>query len=240
MRCVLAALAMFGSLALLHPIVGLSAAPLDLDNVMPEEPPEQLCDRLAANPFMGFGPDEWGKPFQAIDPYRAIPACSEAIKRHPDERRYKLQLALAEIAGDKKEQAKLLLDELIAQGNTSAMLSLAFISPDAEAAELMHKAAAAGDPNAMMLFAMAQLTGKGVAKNEIDGIRMLRLAAENGSTRAMLILGHFYKDGSYGIGFNLTESIRLIAEAAKRGDPAAVNILRSLEEENSNKTTEPQ
>jgi len=70
---------MFGSLALLHPIVGLSAAPLDLDNVMPEEPPEQLCDRLAANPFMGFGPDEWGKPFQAIDPYRAIPACSEAI-----------------------------------------------------------------------------------------------------------------------------------------------------------------
>lgn len=56
----------------------------------------------------------------------------------------------------------------------------------------------------------------------------------------MLILGHFYKDGSYGIGFNLTESIRLIAEAAKRGDPAAVNILRSLEEENSNKTTEPQ
>jgi len=103
------------------------------------------------------------------------PRVQRGHQRHPDERRYKLQLALAEIAGDKKEQAKLLLDELIAQGNTSAMLSLAFISPDAEAAELMHKAAAAGDPNAMMLFAMAQLTGKGVAKNEIDGIRMLGL-----------------------------------------------------------------
>ena len=84
---------------------------------------------------MGFGPDEWGKPFQSIDAYRAIPACSEAIKRHPDERRFVLQLALADIAGDKK--AKPLLDELIAQGNTSAMLALAFISPNAEAAELI-------------------------------------------------------------------------------------------------------
>ena len=240
MRCVFAALAMFGSLAVLQPVAALSAAPLNLDEVMPEEPPEQLCDRLAANPFSGFGPDEWGKPFQAIDSYRGIPACSEAIKLHPDERRYMLQLALAEIAGDKKEQAKLLLDELIAQGNTSAMLALAYISPEAEAAELMHKAATAGDPNAMMLFAMAQLTGKGLPKNEIDGIRMLRSAAEAGSTRAMLILGHFYKDGSYGIGFNQEESVRLIAEAAKRGDPVAKNILLSMEEEGRNKTAEPQ
>ncbi|HEX5033558.1 MAG TPA: tetratricopeptide repeat protein [bacterium] len=239
MRCVFAAFAMFGSLALLQPAVGLAAAPLNLDEVMPEEPPEQACDRLAANPFMGFGPDEWGKPFQSIDPYRAIPACSEAMKLHPDERRYMLQLALADIAGDKKEQAKPLLDELIAQGNTSAMLALAFISPEVEAAELMLKAANAGDPNAMMLFAMAQLTGKGVAKNEIDGIRMLRRAAESGSTRAMLILGHFYKDGSYGIGFNQEEAIRLIAQAAKRGDPAAANILLSMEEESANKTAEP-
>ena len=239
MRCVFAALAMFGSLALLQPLAALSAAPLDLDEIAPEEPPEQLCDRLAANPFLGFGPDEWAKPFASIDPYRAIPACGEAAKLHPDERRFALQLALAEIAGDKKEQAKPLLDELIAQGNTSAMLALAFISPEKEGAELMHKAAEAGDPNAMMLYAMAQLTGQGVPKNEIDGIRMLRLAADSGSTRAMLILGHFYKDASYGVGYDQAESMRLIAEAAKLGDPAAANILLSYEEESRTKA-EPQ
>jgi hypothetical protein len=50
--------------------------------VAPDEPPEQLCDRLAVNPFSGLGPDEWGKPFQTIDSYRAIPACSQVIKNH--------------------------------------------------------------------------------------------------------------------------------------------------------------
>lgn len=239
MRCVTTAFVMLAGTVLMQPVTGLIAAPLDLNTVAPDEPPEQLCDRLAANPFSGFGPDEWGKPFQAIDSYRAIPACSEAIKLHPGEKRFKLELALAHIAGDKKDEAKPVLDELIGEGNTSAMLALAYISSEAEAAELMHKAADAGDPNAMMLFAMSQLTGKGVPKNEIDGIRMLRLAAEAGSTRAMLVLGHFYKDGSYGIGFNLNESTRLIAEAAKRGDPAAQNILASLEEEAASKTAEP-
>ena len=55
---------------------------LDLDTVAPDEPPEQLCDRLAVNPFSGLGPDEWGKPFQTINSYRAIPACSQVIKNH--------------------------------------------------------------------------------------------------------------------------------------------------------------
>jgi len=175
--------------------------------VAPDELPEQqLYDRLAANPFAGFGPEEWGRPFQSIDPYRAIPACTEAMKLHPDERRFVLELALAYIAGDKRDKAMPLLDESIGEGNTGAMLALAYISPEGKAADLMHKAADRGDPKAMMLFAMSQLTGKGVPKDEIGGIRLLRRAAEAGSTRAMLILGHFYRDGAYGIGFNPEEA----------------------------------
>lgn len=189
MRCVIAAWAMFGSAVLLQPMAWLSAAPLDLDNVAPAEPSEQLCDRLAANPFAGFGPDEWGRPFQSIDPYRAIPACTEAMKLHPDERRFVLELALAYIAGDKRDKAVPLLDVSIGEGNTGAMLALAYISPEGKAADLMHRAADRGDPNAMMLFTMSQLTVKGVPKDEIAGIGLLRRAAEAGSTRAMLILG---------------------------------------------------
>ena len=56
MRCVPAAFAIVGLVVLFQPLTGLSAAPLDLDTVAPDEPPEQLCDRLAANPFAGFGP----------------------------------------------------------------------------------------------------------------------------------------------------------------------------------------
>ena len=40
----------------------------------------------------------------------------------------------------------------VTKGNTSAMLALAYISPEAEAVELMHKAAERGDANAMMLY----------------------------------------------------------------------------------------
>ena len=59
MRCVSAAFAIVGLVVLFQPLTGLSAAPLDLDTIAPDEPPEQLCDRLAANPFAGFGADEW-------------------------------------------------------------------------------------------------------------------------------------------------------------------------------------
>jgi hypothetical protein len=87
---------------------------------------------------------------------------------------------------------------------------------------------------------MSELTGKGVAKNEIEGIRMIRRAAEAGSTRAMLILGHFYQDSSYGVGFNPEEGKRLIGEAAKRGDAVAENILLSLQEGTSSTSADPQ
>lgn len=202
-----------------------AAKTLDLDHVMPPQPPDQLCDRLASNPFAGFGPQSWSKPFDDIDPYRAIPACREAVKSHAVQTRYKLKLALAYIAGDKLNLATPILDALVAEGNTAAMLALAYISPEREAAELIRKAADAGDANAMMLFGMSQLTGKGVPRSEMDGVRMLRKAADAGSTRAMMILAHFYNEGSYGLGFNPSEAQRLIEEAANRGDPAAKAIL---------------
>lgn len=240
MRCVPAAFAIVGLVVLFQPLTGLSAAPLDLDTVAPDEPPEQLCDRLAANPFAGFGPDEWGRPFASIDSYRAIPACTEAMKLHPDERRFVLEAALGYIAGKKNEEAKPLLQRLIGEGNTAAMLALAYISPEPEAADLMHKAAEAGDPNAMMLYGMAQMTGRGVPKNEIDGVRMIRRAAEAGSTRAMLLMANFYNKGAYGVGLNPQEAKDLIARAADLGDPSAMAILASLVEGGASSAAEPQ
>jgi TPR repeat protein len=239
MRCVPGAFAIVGLIALFQPLAGLSAAPLDLDTIAPDEPPEQLCDRLAANPFAGFGPDEWGRPFGSIDSYRAIPACMESMKLHPHERRFVLEAALAYIAGKKNEEAKPLLQRLIGEGNTSAMLALAYISPEPEAADLMRKAAEAGDPNGMMLFGMAQMTGQGVPKNEIDGVRMIRRAAEAGSTRAMLLMANFYNKGLFGVGLNPQEANNLISRAADLGDPSAKAILANLVEGDASSAAEP-
>jgi TPR repeat protein len=114
-----------------------TAAPLNLNEIIKDETPEQLYDRLAGDPFDAFGPDEWGHPFSSVDYYRALPACSEALKAHPQEQRFALGIALADIAGGKRDAAKPVLEELIAKGNTSAMLALAYISPEAEAAKLI-------------------------------------------------------------------------------------------------------
>jgi TPR repeat protein len=222
--------AVFGLCLSVLPLAALSAAPLDLDTIAPDEPPEQLCDRLAADPFAGFGPDEWAHPFASVDFYRAAPACKEAMRLHPGEPRFALQAGIAEVAGDKKEDARALLAPLVAEGNVTAMLALAFITSDQEAAALMRNAADKGSAPAMLLFGMAELYGKGVAKDQIDGVRMIRRAADNGSTRAMLIMANFYNKGDYGVGFDPEQGSALIRQAAKLGDPAARNILASLEE----------
>jgi hypothetical protein len=218
-------------------LTGAVAAPLDLNEVVADETPEALCDRLAPDPFAGFGPDEWGHPFRTVDFYRAVPACTEALANHPGEPRFALGAAMAYIAGKKTDSAKPLLDKLIAQGNTSAMLVLAYVSPEPEAADLMHQAADAGNANAMMLYGMALMTGKGVAKNSLDGVRMVRRAADAGSTRAMLLMANFYNEGAYGVGLNPAEAKDLIAKAAQLGDPTAKNILASLAQEGGSGTT---
>jgi TPR repeat protein len=206
-----------------------NAAPLNLDDVVEDESPEQLCERVAADPFEGFGPEEWSHPFTRVDFYRALPACTEALKAHPDEQRFALGVALANVAGKKQDAAKPLLEDLIAKGNTSAMLVLAYISPESEAATLMKQAADAGNPNAMMLWGMTLITGKGVPKDTLEGVRLMRQAAEAGSTRAMLILANFYNQGVYGVGLNPREATSLITEAAEKGDPAAKNVLANLQ-----------
>ncbi len=111
------------------------------------------------------------------------------------------------------------------------MLALAFITTGPDSTALMKKAADAGNPSGMMLFGMAEITGKGVAKDEVEGGRMLRRAADAGSTRAMLILANFYAKGDYGVGYDPKEAERLVADAASRGDPAAKESLVALRAE---------
>ena len=66
-------------------------------------------------------------------------------------------------------------------------------------------------------------------KDETEGLRTLRRAAEAGSTRAMLVLANFYYKGEYGVGYDPGEAKRLLTEAAGRGDPSAKDALANLE-----------
>jgi hypothetical protein len=187
------------------------------------------CRKLAADPFAGTGPDEWSRPFQSIDPFKSIPVCREALRRHPGDPGLMLAASFAYLAGRKNEQARPLLERLVAQNNADAMLALSFISKGPEATDLLRRAAERGNASGMMLFGMTQLLGKGVPKDQLAGVRTLRRAAEAGSTRAMLLLASFYYKGDYGVGYNRAEAKRLLADAAGRGDRSAKEELANFE-----------
>jgi TPR repeat protein len=226
MRCVLAAIATLAVVFVLQARPGAATEEADKDDAVVKE----ACHKLVADPFQGTGPEEWSRPFQGIDPFRAVPVCQEALRRHPDDSGLKLDLALAYLAGRKNEEATPLLDRLVAEGNSSAMLALAYISSKVGAAALMRRAAETGNPSGLLLYGMAQMSGNGVPRDVTAGVRTMRKAAEAGSTRAMLVLANFYYKGEYGLGYDRSEAKRLITEAARRGDPSAKEALATLKQ----------
>jgi hypothetical protein len=184
--------------------------------------PVDICDRLAADPFAGFGPKNWEKPFQGIDADRAIPACKEAMRLHPGEPRYRLQTAVAYLAAQEKKDAEPLLKGLAAEGDAAAMVLLANISGDKESLELIRRAAGLNNTPALILLAFAHLSG--------EGVRLLTRAADLGNTEAMVVLAGVYFEGQFGVPPDPAEGRRLIFEAATRGNPSAIEVLARIEQ----------
>ena len=110
MRCVLAAFTALAALVVLQTCPGLAAEEANKDDAVVKD------HKLVSDPFQGRGPEEWSRPFQGIDPFRAIPVCGEALRRHRDDSALKLDLALAYLAGRKNEEATPLLDRLVRKG----------------------------------------------------------------------------------------------------------------------------
>ena len=153
MRRVIAAFGICSLLVVLPTFTALAAEP---PSAADDAALHKACLKLAADPFAGTGPREWSTPFQTIDAFQAIPVCREALRRQPDDARLKLATAFAYIAGRKNDEAKPLLDQLVAQNDSDAMLALAFISKGAEATELMRKAGEGGNASGLMLYGIAQ------------------------------------------------------------------------------------
>ncbi len=191
---------------------------------------DELCNRLAADPFAGHGPKNWDKPFQEIDAKRAVPACEEAVRHHPGEPRYRLQSAVAYLAAKDADRARPLLEGLVEDDNAAAMVLLANISSDAESVGLIRRAAALDNTPALIFLAFAQLAGDGVEQDVLEGVRLLSRAAALGNTEAMVILAGVYFDGQFGVPPDPAEGRRLIFEAASRGNPSAMHVLAEIEQ----------
>ncbi len=186
------------------------------------------CDRLAADPFEGFGPRSWDRPFQDIDAEKAVPACEAAMRQKPGDARYRLQMAVAYLAAREREKARPLLQGLAAENNAQAMVLLADISTDKESVALIEKAAALNNTAALIFLAFAQLTGDGVKQNVREGVKLLSHASDLGNTEAMIILAGVYFEGQFGVPPDAAEGRRLITRAAELGNPSARDVLSAI------------
>jgi len=74
------------------------------------------------------------------------------------------------------------------------------------------------------LLAVEYITGKGVAKNEAEGVKWLRKSAEFGQARSQCDLAHCYMDGT-GVKIDYNEGVKWYRKAAEQGYIVAQNRL---------------
>lgn len=92
------------------------------------------------------------------------------------------------------------------------------------AAEALRQAATAGDPQAQYDYASALVCGQGLAGNASEAAKWFGLAAEQGHSRSMGVLGWMYMTGQ-GVPRDDRRALALLGAAAERGDTAAQNNL---------------
>lgn len=76
------------------------------------------------------------------------------------------------------------------------------------AAEWYHRAAERGHADAQYNLGFIYLLGEGVPTNPAEGLRWLRLAADQGELASLRLLADSYRNGDYGVSVNPAEAAR--------------------------------
>lgn len=74
-----------------------------------------------------------------------------------------------------------------------------------------------GDADAQFQAGSAYFTGNGVPVNKVEGVRFIRMAANQGHTVAETMMGTFYSLGDGGLTPNHAESMKWLRRAAVKG-----------------------
>ena len=83
------------------------------------------------------------------------------------------------------------------------------------------QAAAAGDDRGLLRYGMAQVYGRGVAKDEAEGVKLVQAAAALGNPTAQRLMGIFYINGTHGVTEDETAGRLYMESAAINGDSDA-------------------
>ena len=191
---------------------------------------ENDCDRLAAaenDPFRLASTK--GVDFYQIDFSRAIPACEEAIRQSPDEKRFAYQLGRALDHGGRFSEAAAAYRTSADLGNHQAMRNLAILYENGEgvtqdyteAMTWFRKSADLGNALAMNNIGLFYRNGKGVPEDLTAALEWYRKSAAGGAAIAMQNIGDFYELG-LGVPQDLKESFAWYQKAADAGNAASM------------------
>lgn len=93
----------------------------------------------------------------------------------------------------------------------------------------MHQAAAAQNhAGALFELSQAHRNGLGLPQNQIEGMTLLRKAADRNSPEAQLALGWIYKYGTDGVELDLAQAAAWFKKAAEKGEHNAQNVLGEM------------
>jgi TPR repeat protein len=196
--------AMLGSFVLVAHGVALAArpvgsAPVPVGSALAQPAYVTACDILTAHP------DDTTRtadpvPFNERDAARAVPACEEAVRQHPNQPRLRYQLGLA---------------------NDSARRYAESFSHYRQAANSDYTAAG-------FALGWAYANGEGTPRDDSAAIRWYQWAAERGHSAAQNTLGFMYENGR-GVTPSLSQAADWYRRAYEQGRPiAAANYGRML------------
>ncbi|HEV2955313.1 MAG TPA: bifunctional trypsin-like peptidase domain-containing/SEL1-like repeat protein [Xanthobacteraceae bacterium] len=156
------------------------------------------CDWLAANPRDPLKPTQVaGVARRRIDVTKALVACRDAVTNYPAMARFAFQLGRVYHAANK--------------------FTGAFF--------WYRRAADAGYAAAQANLGNLYASGRGVARNDVEAVRLYQLAAEQGYAQAQNDLGTMYQRGLGGLAQNDVEAVRLYRLAANQGYATAQSNL---------------
>jgi TPR repeat protein len=209
------------------------AAPLMTPGARPASAPATECDHLAATP--GYVTGVRGVMSSLLDATRAVPACREAVAKHPGEARLQAWLGRSLAKAESWSEARLWYEKAAERGhpvalnNLGNMYSQGKVVPQdyAKARSLFEKAADAGEPIAMGNLGLLFRDGRGVPQDYATARVWLEKAAEKGVPGAMSALGVLYHNGQ-GVQQNHVTARVWYEKAAETGEPIAMRNLGLL------------
>jgi hypothetical protein len=145
------------------------------------------CDRYAASELDGQSL-VIGLPINRVDPRAAIPACLDAVAKHPDSARLTYMLGRAYAANKEFSKAREAFSKAADSNFALAQLDLGFL----------------------------YFNGLGVPQDYAEAAKWTRLAADQGLAPAQASLGAMYLDGK-GVEQNRVKAAGLLKSAAVRG-----------------------